>query len=173
MPRSLGNCVADSLQLSLNYAERLLADLPADRFARHARVGGTTVESNHPAFVLGHLSLYCPRIVTQLGGTPTAPPAVFEKVFSKEAKCLDDAAGTIYPPMQEVVETFRTGCREAIAALRAISDEALDAPNPALGRMRELFPTLGSLHAFYAGGHMMSHLGQFSAWRRMEGMKPA
>jgi len=173
MSRSLGNVIADSLQLSLNYAERLLADVTPERFARFSTVGGTTVESNHPAFVLGHLSLYCPRIVSQLGGSPTPPPAAFEKAFSKEAKCVDDAAGTIYPPMQEVVDTFRAGCREAIATLRAIPDEALQAPNPALGRMRELFPTLGSVHAFYAGGHMMSHLGQFSAWRRMEGMKPA
>ena len=37
----------------------------------------------------------------------------------------------------------------------------------------ELFPTLGSIHGFYAGGHMMMHLGQMSAWRRIEGMKPA
>ena len=34
MPRSLGNVIADSLQLSVGYAERLLKDVPAGQFAR-------------------------------------------------------------------------------------------------------------------------------------------
>jgi hypothetical protein len=121
MARSIGNSIADSLQLSLNYADRLLKELPADRFARFAEVGGTTVESNHPAFILGHLALYGPRIATQLGGSPTPPPASFEKVFSKDATCVDDPSGTIYPSMGEVVTAFRTGCEEAISALRSAS----------------------------------------------------
>jgi hypothetical protein len=173
MARSIGNSIADSLQLSLNYADRLLKGLPADRFARFASVGGTTVESNHPAFILGHLALYGPRIAGQLGARPTLPPSSFEKAFSKEAACVDDAAGVIYPPMDEVVKAFRTGCEEAIAALRSATDDTMQNANPAEGRMLELFPTLGSIHGFYAGGHMMMHLGQLSAWRRMEGMKPA
>jgi len=175
--RSLGNCIADSLQLSLNYADRLLKGIPAARFARFAAVGAdghrTVVESNHPAFVLGHLALYCPRIVAQLGGSATPVPTRFDAVFSKEGKCVDDTAGTVYPPMDEVVEVFRRGCTEAIAALRAAPDDVLQRPNPAEGRMAELFPTLGSIHGFYAGGHMMMHLGQVSAWRRMEGLGAA
>jgi len=39
--------------------------------------------------------------------------------------------------------------------------------NPLGGRMTDLFPTLGSLQSFYCGGHIMMHLGQVSAWRRM------
>ena len=54
MPRSLGNVIADSLQLSIGYADRLLKGVPAERFARFAVVGGQIVESNHPAFVYGH-----------------------------------------------------------------------------------------------------------------------
>jgi len=177
MSRSLGNVIADSLQLSLNYADRLLADVTPERFGRFAAVGpaghATAVESNHPAFVLGHLSLYAPRMVAQLGGSPTPVPARFETVFSKEGKCVDDPSGSVYPPMAEVVEVFRRGCQEAIAALRAAPDDVLQRPNPAEGRMAELFPTLGSLHGFYAGGHMMMHLGQVSAWRRMEGLGAA
>ena len=69
---------------------------PAERFARFATVGGTTVESNHPAFILGHLSLYGPRITGQLGGSPTLPPASFENVFSKDATCVDDPASPAY-----------------------------------------------------------------------------
>ena len=57
MHRTLGNIIADTLQLSLGYADRLLTGIPADRFARFATVGGTAVNSNHPAFVYGHLCL--------------------------------------------------------------------------------------------------------------------
>ena len=63
MPRSLGNVIADSLQLSLGYAERLLKNVPADRAGRFAVPGGVVVESNHPAFIYGHLSLYAPKIL--------------------------------------------------------------------------------------------------------------
>ena len=43
----------------------------------------------------------------------------------------------------------------------------------ALGRSRELFPTLGAVVAFYLAGHVMNHLGQLSAWRRCIGLPPA
>jgi len=175
MSRTLGNLIADSLQLSLNYAERLLKEVRADQFARFAAPGGRVVASNHGAFVLGHLSLYGPRIVEQLGGDGSAlqPPASFVAVFSKDAACQDDPQGTVYPPMADVTDCFFQGYRAALAALRSAPDEALQRPNPAGGRMAELFPTLGSMQAFYVGGHMMMHLGQMSAWRRMLGLGPA
>jgi len=40
MPRSLGNVIADSLQLSLGYAERLLKNVPA---ARAGRLAGSSL----------------------------------------------------------------------------------------------------------------------------------
>jgi hypothetical protein len=60
MSRSLGNIIADTLQLSVGYAERLLKEVPAEHFGRFARVGGTIVESNHPAFIYGPLILDAP-----------------------------------------------------------------------------------------------------------------
>ena len=173
MPRSLGNVIADSLQLSVGYAERLLAGVPPDRFARFASVGGTVVESNHPAFIYGHLSLYAPRILQQLGAPYPGVPDQFELRFSKEAKCMDDPDLDLYPAMDEIVSFFREGHRMVAGALRSTPDETLQRPNPAEGRMKELFPTIGSVHTFYCGGHMMMHLGQMSGWRRMEGLGPA
>jgi hypothetical protein len=175
MDRSMGNTIADSLQLSLGYAERLLKDVAADRFARFATPGGQTVESNHGAFVMGHLCLYAPRITQQLGRSDLvqSPPERFENIFSKDAKCVDDPDGSIYPPMSEVAEYFTAAYGKALTALCEVDDTVLQKPNPTGGRMSELFPTLGSMHAFYVGGHMMMHLGQMSAWRRMLGLQPA
>jgi hypothetical protein len=173
MSRSLGNVIADSLELSVGYGERLLKDVTPEMFARYAAPGGTTIESNHPAFVFGHLSLYGPRILTQLGQPAPTIPANFDALFSKDAKCVDDPAATIYPSMAEVTTVFFDGYKAAATALRSIPDEALQAPNPMEGRMAALFPTLGSLQAFYCGGHLMMHLGQISAWRRMAGLGAA
>ena len=113
MTRSLGHVIADSLQLSLGYAERLLKDIPAQQFGRFAAPGGTLVESNHPAFTYGHLSLYGPRILTHLGRPSLSVPAGFEALFSKDAKCVDDPAGTIYPSMDVITKAFFDGYRSA------------------------------------------------------------
>lgn len=173
MTRSLGNVIADSLAVSLGYSERLLKGVAADRFARFAAPGGVVVESNHPAFIYGHLSLYAPKVLQQIGHPSPTVPEHFNLAFSKDASCRDDAEGDLYPPMDEVLGFFREGYRMVTAALRSSDDEAFQRPNPAEGRMREMFPTIGSVQAFYCGGHMMMHLGQMSGWRRMEGLGSA
>lgn len=174
MSRSIGNCIADSLNLCLGYAQRLLKDVTPDTFARFAAPGGHMVESNHPAFVLGHLSLYACRVVEQLGQNASAvtPSDKFTAAFAKDAACADDPSGTIYPSMEEITSAFFKNYQAAMEALRSAPDEAFQRPNPATA-MLERFPTIGSMHGFYCGGHLMMHLGQFSAWRRMQGMKAA
>lgn len=173
MTRSLGNVIADSLQLSLGYAERLLKNVPAERAARFAAPGGVVVESNHPTFIYGHLSLYAPKILRLIGHPAPPVPDGFELVFSKDAKCVDDVDGDLYPALDQIVAFFLEGHRMTMGALRSTPDTKLEQPNPAEGRMKELFPTIGSAQAFYCGGHMMMHLGQMSAWRRMAGLGAA
>jgi len=173
MAHSLGNVIGDSLQRSVSYAERLLQGVPSDRFGRFAAIGGNVVESNHPAFIIGHLSLYAPKMLHQIGHPAPGVPDHFELLFSKDAKCRDDEDGDLYPPMDEVTAFFFEGHRMLSGAVRATPDSVFEQPNPAEGRMRELFPTLGSVQTFYCGGHMMMHLGQLSAWRRMAGLGSA
>lgn len=171
---NIGPLIAASARLGLGYAERLLKDVPPEQFARFAVIGDTTIQSNHPAFVYGHLSLYAPRVIEQLGGNASkfAPSARFVELFSKDAKCVDDPGGTIYPPMDEVTSAVLDGYQAVAEALEAADDEifVLENPNEA---MRAKFPTLGAMHAFYVGGHFMLHMGQMSAWRRMMGLGPA
>ena len=173
MSRSLGNVIADSLAVSLGYAGRLLRDVPPERFARLAAPGGVTVESNHPAFIYGHLSLYAPAMLLQIGHPAPAIPAHFEDVFSQNAACRDDPDGDLYPAMEIVLDFFQEGYRMVIGGLRSTPEDVFQHPNPAAERMRAMFPTIGSAQAFYCGGHMMMHLGQMSSWRRMEGMPAA
>lgn len=175
MPRSVGQTIADSLSLSLQYARRMLVGITPDQFGRLARFGDRVIDSNHAAFVYGHLGLYGSRIVEQLGGeiTGITPPESFTAAFSKEAQCVDDPLGAIYPSMDEVTRVFFQGYEAGLTALQTAPDEIFQRPNPGQGRIVELFPTLGSMHTFYCGGHIMMHLGQVSSWRRMWGLPPA
>jgi hypothetical protein len=175
MQRSIGLTIGDSLSLSLAYARRMLTDVTPQTFARYASPGGQIIESNHPAFVYGHLSLYGSRIIEQLGGDASAvtPTAKFQELFSKDAKCQDDPTGTIYPVQQQITDAFFQSYEACLEILRVTPDDAFQQPNPTPGRMTELFPSLGSMQAFYVGGHIMMHLGQISAWRRMQGLGAA
>lgn len=170
---SIGIMIAESAKLSLGYGQKLLTGVPADKFARFAPGESGLVESNHPAFIYGHLSLYSPRVVEQLGGDVSnlTPSDKFTEVFSKDAKCVDDPDGSIYPAMDEITERLMTSQDAAIEAVAAASDDQLTAPNE--NAMKERFTTVGSMMAFYLGGHFMIHMGQMSAWRRFMGMGPA
>ncbi|MCO8121875.1 DinB family protein [Stieleria sp. TO1_6] len=173
-PAPIGNVIAASARLGLGYAERMLSGVDADQFARLAKIGDTVIDSNHPCFILGHLSLYAPRVVTELGGDASAiaPSERFVKCFNKDAKCIDDVDGSLYPSMDEVANAFRDGHQVAIETLLKTDDSVFHAENPNEA-MRAKFPTVGAMHAFYLGGHLMLHIGQFSAWRRMVGLGAA
>ncbi len=171
MSQSIGNTIADSLQLCLKYAEVLLTDVTPEMFGRFAKADGKQIESNHPAFIYGHLSLYAHKIMQDLGKSVDAPPAGFEDNFSKDCICKDDAEGAL-PDMETITTHFFKVWNEALEVLRSTNDEAFHQPNPS-ETMAKRFPTLGSVQNFYASGHNMMHLGQMSAWRRMSGLGSA
>lgn len=173
MSRSLGQIIGDGLQLSLNYSRGLLEGVSADSFARMAAPGGQVIQSNHPAFIYGHLSLYGPRIIGFAGGSAPETPEGFAELFTKGAECQDDVDGTIYPAMNVITDFYFQGFEAALEAIRQADDERLQQPNPGPSPMAEKFPTTGSMCNFLGAGHMMIHLGQMSAWRRMQGMAPA
>jgi len=108
MHRSIGNIIADTLELSLGYSERLLSGISPERFSRFADVGGVIIHSNHPCFIYGHLSLYAPRVTEQLGQSAIAVSDRFSKVFSKDSICVDDPSSDYYPPFMEVISFFVT-----------------------------------------------------------------
>lgn len=161
--------------LTLMYAEGLLKDVKPGQFARLAAPAGVKVHSNHAAWVYGHLAVYparCMELLGQPAGAVALPPAWVE-LFKDGTPCLDDAEGTIYPPMEAVTKAFFDGYRAVQAALAKTDDATLLKVNPTEGRSRERFPTVGSVLGFLTGGHMQMHLGQISAWRRMLGLGSA
>lgn len=170
-----GEIVADAASMGPKYAKRLCSNIPPDRFARLSSPGGQAINANHPTFILGHLCLYPIKVLELLGKdtSEVAPPDSYEELFSKTATCVDDPDGTIYPPHGEILAHFEKSYDLAFSALRSAPDDQLAAENPVDTPMKQVVPTLGSMLAFYLNGHVMTHLGQLSTWRRMEGLPPA
>ncbi len=172
---AVANAILPAGRLSLRYAESLLKDVPASAFAQFPTFGGKVIQTNHPAFVFGHLAMY-PHRVLEMFGKPkgvTTPPEGWEAMFKAGVECKDDPTGTIYPPMEKIVSFHKAAYDAAIAAVAEASDEQLMKPNPAEGRMKEMFPTVGAVCNFILAAHPMSHYGQVSAWRRCFGLGSA
>ena len=172
---TIGNLIADAASIAGKYQKRLTTDIPDSLFGRLVVVDGKAIQSNHPAFILGHLSLYPAKAMKLLGlplGT-TLPSDRLESIFSKETSCVDDITGDIYPSKQEIVLFFESSYEVALNAIRNAPDDRLLSENPTEGPIKKNCPTLGSMLAFYMDGHVMMHLGQLSAWRRFQGLPPA
>ncbi len=171
MAQSLGNSIADSLRLCLRYSEVLLEGVPAERFGKFAVADGKMIESNHGAFIFGHLSLYASEVLKHLGQDAMPIPDGFEALFSKDAKCVDGSEVDL-PSQEQITKFYFDAWNQTMEKLRETDDEVLQQPNPSES-MGKRFPTIGSMLNFYSTGHMMVHLGQFSAWRRMQGLGSA
>ena len=169
-----GESIAFSGKRCLAYTESLLKGISADQFARFPQCGGKIVETNHPSFILGHLSFYGYKVAEELGYPSKAADfeESYKEVYSHKTTCKDDPDGSIYPEMALVVERFFDSYQAGLKALQSSDDAKFDLPNPMAAAI-DRFPTIGSMHAFYIGGHMMMHLGQLSAWRRIMGMGAA
>jgi len=166
----IASMLMPTLERTVGLAHQMVQGIPADRFAR-CPDGHPTM--NHPAFIVGHLSIY-PDRVFQLTGRPdlAAPKEGYEDLFSPQARNQDDPAGTIYPAMDEVVGYFNERHQALRNYLPGITDAKMTSEMPD-ERFRQSFPTLGAGISFLIGPHNMLHLGQLSAWRRVEGLGPA
>ncbi|MBL9032519.1 MAG: DinB family protein [Phycisphaerae bacterium] len=167
--------IARQGRISLGLADLMLKGIQPATFAGKPTIAGTTIDTNHPAFVFGHLSLYPNGGLAMLRLDPgKAPkPAGFDDLVAAGKECRDDPAGTIYPGMETIVGAFRSNAAALLDALPAVDDGLLREPNPREGRLREMCPTIGEAISFLTSAHVMMHLGQVSAWRRCFGLGSA
>jgi len=159
--------ILPGLQRVIGYGEVLATDIPESRFTHMPHPA-----MNHPAFNYGHLAIYPTRVLGMLGRTDLVKPLEgWEEIFGAGCDCVDDPAR--YPDKDTLVNAFVSHHRALATALETATDETLFRENPAEGRFREMFPTVGSAVVFMTGAHPMMHLGQISAWRRAIGLGPA
>ncbi len=166
-----GETIATAGKRARGFAERAFAGIPPEKFARRPVVGGVTIDTNHPAFIYGHLALYPARILAQLGAdaSAVATPPVWLDLFKAGCPCRDDPEGRIYPPMSEITRAFLTGYDAALATVAKTDDEVFARPLPD-ENYRKHFSTIGVATLVYCCSHIAVHMGQVSTWRRCMGL---
>ena len=149
--------------LNLDYARRLVADLPEEKMALQPVPGALM---NHAAWVIGHLARTTDFTGQQLGLTPVTP-ATWAELFGGSSK--PDAAPGKYPGKAVLLKTLEDGHARVAAALAKV-DAAFLAQVTADEKRRARFPTMGAMLLHMCLGHEQVHLGQLSAWRRAQNL---
>lgn len=154
------------------YAEGLLKDVTKEMFARQPKGPKGTIDTNHPAFVYGHLGLYPKKIMEIAGGDASGldAPAGFADLFEAGKECRDDPTGSIYPAMETVTSQFFSSHKTLFARLAELDDAQLAAPHGLDSDFAKKFPSRAAFAGFMVGPHPFVHIGQISAWRRCMGL---
>ena len=63
----VADIITANLKVSLDLGQAMLTGVTPEMFARSPMKDGKPVNTNHPAFVYGHLALYGPRMLTLVG----------------------------------------------------------------------------------------------------------
>lgn len=146
---------------NLNYAERLVGDVPPEQMADQP--GGVI---NHPAWSLGHLVVSANHL-GQLLGLESALPDGWDQTFATGGVPSSDRAA--FPAKEELLDALRTQHARNAEAFRALDPARFQDPHPNEGA-RRYFPTVGDVVVFMMTSHEMDHLGQIAAWRRAKGL---
>jgi DinB superfamily len=145
------------------YALTLVEDLTDEQMV--LRPGGNM---NHPAWILGHVSLYHPVILQLLKGDTVNDPKN-DPVFGFAGHGpLDDVAK--YGGKEAIVSRFATGHENVVQALLAAKPEDFRR-QPSLERWAKIYPTVEFMLPDLILHHESLHIGQISIWRRAAGLK--
>jgi hypothetical protein len=140
----------------LSQYERWLTGLKDQHLGLEPTPGAKTA-----GWLLGHL-VVTGDFARRLCGRPPLAPKEWRPLFAPGTSPSHDARS--YPPMQELIDTFRAIYEDLVTNAPAASPEALAAPNP-FEAARQAFPTAGSFAVYLLTGHLGYHLGQLSIWR--------
>ena len=167
MTSSIAECLIHCLRVTVAYGDKLTTDIPAEEFAHIPHPG-----MNHPAFCIGHLSLYPNELLRLLGRQKLIiDKEGFLSVFRSGTQCVEQDGR--YPPKQDIVDFYLERHYVLSDAIADVGDELLDLmERPPHSSFKRWFPTAGAALVYYLNNHHMQHLGQLSAWRRVMGLRP-
>ncbi len=146
---------------NINYARRLVSDIPEDKMAAQPAPG-----MNHAAWVLGHLAYVFDSMTAVWGQQPTMTPE-WKQLFNVPSKPQPEREK--YPSKADLWDAYEKNYQRIVDLVKAASPEDLDRefPNP---KLRPLLPTVGVAMVHILTSHQGQHLGQLSAWRRAQGL---
>jgi hypothetical protein len=124
---------------------------------------------NHPAWILGHVSLYHPVVVQLLAGEPVDDPKNNQMFGFAGHGPLDDI--TKYGGKEAIVSRFATGHESVAKALLAAKPDDFRRA-PSLERWAKIYPSVEFMLPDLLLHHESGHIGQISIWRRAAGLLP-
>ncbi len=136
-------------------------DIPEDQFCDQP--GGQT---NHPAWVLGHLVFAFDNFSRTLGATPAKEESWYDPFRAGSSQSSDPSA---YPSKQELIDAFDESSALLRATVRGAGESKLAEP-VADESIAPFFPTLGRWAVHVLASEGVFHSGQLSAWRRAKGL---
>ena len=147
----------------LRYAQALLEDLADEQML--LRPGGNM---NHPAWILGHMSLYYPIVPALLTGAAFPDPADDRLFGFRGQGPLDDLS--VYGTKDSQVERMVAGHEQVAQAILNASEADFKRP-PSLPRWSAMYPTVEFMLPDLLLLHENVHIGQLSIWRRATGLR--
>lgn len=168
---TIGPMLGANARPTIGLAQQLVQGIDPTQAARLPISNGRTIKTNHPVFILGHLSIYPERVADLLGvdKAGVVVPESYDELFRHGAECVDDPDGSVYPAFDDVRDHMIRANAAAIELVAGAPDDVLCRELPDESR-RERWPTIGVAVNFLLGSHAMFHLGQLSTWRRFAGL---
>ena len=147
-----------------DYGIRLVADLADQQMILQPAPAGKA-PSNHPAWIFAHLNTYIPIVAALIQGQDFEDPK--DARFGMQSKPESDLS--IYPAKSELLATFVQGHQNVSRLLESAKPQVLEQP-VMLERWKTRMPTVAAALIYLGMCHENLHLGQLSAWRRIQGM---
>ncbi len=122
--------------------------------------------TNHPAWVLGHLTNAIDNVIRQLGGAVDRAPE-WAKQFAGGSMPTNNRSD--YPSRDELISAYTGACENLRAVVRQAGEDVFDMPVEN-ERIRAFFPTVGRWVSHVLLSECAFHAGQLSAWRRSKGL---
>ena len=121
---------------------------------------------NHPAWILGHLTISNNTAVQLITGVSIRPESERD-LFAIGS--TPQPAPSIYPDKQTLVDNYVEMHEHLVAAFNKVTHDMLAAP-PAIERLQKNFPTLGLFLLHVSTAHEAYHIGQLACWRQATGL---
>lgn len=122
---------------------------------------------NHPAWFIGHLAV-CADFVPKLLSQPTICPPEWDALFAPGS--VPTTNRSRYPSKAELLAKNEEAFVRNPKLIAEASERRLAMPH-GIEYFTPLYPTIGDMIAHLMATHPAWHLGQFSTWRRLHGLK--
>ncbi len=158
---AIDTTVKHNFSFCINYLKMLLDGVEADKITQQPFAG-----ANHPAWIIGHITISM-EFAASLAGVEYKAPEGYEELFGMKSK--PDSEPGKYPGLAALLAELDKSVESVTPGLESVTAEQLAAEMPNEG-FRDLMPTVGDGLTFVLNGHITTHIGQLSAWRRANGM---